>query len=436
VAALTATPHTGPNPVGELTQTDLAWLPSEPGATVTLFRRGWGDYPVYAGGSVPTVPADPAAAVSEGWTLAATLGDTDSTHTDLPPARDFWYWVAFAEDACSNVSAVSTMTGGTLSYHLGDVTDGTTPGTGDNAVDVADLSALGGGYGAGTGDGAYEPFLDFGPSEGSSVNGRPLPDGTIGFEELVLLAINYEAVGIARPVPPPAAADRNRLVVVVPPALPQEGTFEVRLWLEADGRPQALSAQLAWNEAVVEPVEAQRGELLDAQSPSTVLLAPEPGALDVAVLGTAQGGLSGEGWLASVTFRVVGGGAPGLALASAEIRDAANAGLPLDLDTATGVGDLASLPRTTVLHGNAPNPFGASTRLSFDLARPGRVSLRIYSVDGRLVRTLADSEYAPGRYTIPWDGRDEGGQRVASTVYFYRFEAPDYRSTKKMIRLR
>jgi flagellar hook assembly protein FlgD len=48
------------------------------------------------------------------------------------------------------------------------------------------------------------------------------------------------------------------------------------------------------------------------------------------------------------------------------------------------------------------------------------VSLSVYSVDGSLVRTLVDGPAVRGRHTVVWDGRDRGGNRVASGVYFYR----------------
>jgi hypothetical protein len=47
-----------------------------------------------------------------------------TTLVDEPGTRDFWYYVAFVEDACGNVGPVSNQTGGTLNYHLGDVHDG------------------------------------------------------------------------------------------------------------------------------------------------------------------------------------------------------------------------------------------------------------------------------------------------------------------------
>ena len=89
-------------------------------------------------------------------------------------------------------------------------------------------------------------------------------------------------------------------------------------------------------------------------------------------------------------------------------------------------------PRVTLLHGNVPNPFGNSTQLAFDLAQRGRVSLKIYSLGGRLVRTLVDGESEPGRHSFDWDARANSGQRVGSGIYFYKLDAPGYRRTRKM----
>jgi hypothetical protein len=99
-----------------------------------------------------------------------------------------------------------------------------------------------------------------------------------------------------------------------------------------------------------------------------------------------------------------------------------------------------SPPLRTELHSNVPNPFNPTTRIEFDLAHEGQVSLRIYDVAGRLVRTLIDASLTPGRYTgqsaTVWDGTDDTGQRVSSGVYFYRLTAPDYVATRKMILMR
>jgi len=69
---------------------------------------------------------------------------------------------------------------------------------------------------------------------------------------------------------------------------------------------------------------------------------------------------------------------------------------------------------------NYPNPFNPSTAIKFDLLQAGRVSLRIYSLTGQLVRELTNDSYSPGSHQVIWDAHDENGQQVASGVYFYQ----------------
>jgi flagellar hook assembly protein FlgD len=64
------------------------------------------------------------------------------------------------------------------------------------------------------------------------------------------------------------------------------------------------------------------------------------------------------------------------------------------------------------------------------------VTLRVYDVSGRLVRTLVDGRQPEGVATATWDGRNDGGGRVASGVYFYRLEAGDTRATRRMVLLK
>jgi hypothetical protein len=68
------------------------------------------------------------------------------------------------------------MTGGTLDYHLGDVSDGVTLGQGDNKVTTPDISLLGAHYGLSGGALSGFEYLDVGPTTDNSVNGRPTTD--------------------------------------------------------------------------------------------------------------------------------------------------------------------------------------------------------------------------------------------------------------------
>jgi len=71
---------------------------------------------------------------------------------------------------------------------------------------------------------------------------------------------------------------------------------------------------------------------------------------------------------------------------------------------------------------NYPNPFNPVTRIQFVLDRDAYVSLRVFDVQGRAVRTLVDSYLASGQRVIGWDGRDDGGRSLASGTYFLRLE--------------
>ncbi len=80
------------------------------------------------------------------------------------------------------------------------------------------------------------------------------------------------------------------------------------------------------------------------------------------------------------------------------------------------------IPETFVLYQNYPNPFNPSTTIRFDLNADQYVTLQVFNVLGRKVKTLYDA-YAPaGYYEVDWQGVNETGNKVAAGLYFYRFE--------------
>ena len=101
-------------------------------------------------------------------------------------------------------------------------------------------------------------------------------------------------------------------------------------------------------------------------------------------------------------------------------------------DDVTGT-ETPRTPAASYLAQNAPNPFNPSTTIEFGLASPARVTLSIYDVSGRLIRTLIEEPRAAGVYKQPWDGRDAAGRAVASGVYFYRLRAGAFTDTKKLV---
>jgi hypothetical protein len=94
------------------------------------------------------------------------------------------------------------------------------------------------------------------------------------------------------------------------------------------------------------------------------------------------------------------------------------------------------LPRSWALAQNYPNPFNPSTTIAFDIPQTDgtaqSVSLAIYNLRGRRVRTLVNSELEPGTHKIHWDGRDDRGESVASGIYLYTLKAGEEIFTRKM----
>ena len=95
-------------------------------------------------------------------------------------------------------------------------------------------------------------------------------------------------------------------------------------------------------------------------------------------------------------------------------------------------------PKQTALLPNYPNPFNPETWIPYQLANPADVTLRIYSADGHLVRTLMLGKQSAGIYhsrhrAAYWDGKNEFGEPVASGIYFYTLSAGKFTATRPMV---
>jgi len=101
----------------------------------------------------------------------------------------------------------------------------------------------------------------------------------------------------------------------------------------------------------------------------------------------------------------------------------------------TGIDD-PNQPELFQLAQNYPNPFNPTTTISYRLGKTSKVELTIYNTAGQKVTTLLDADQQAGDYKLKWHGENSSGQRVASGVYFYKFQADDLIQTRKMILLR
>jgi hypothetical protein len=106
----------------------------------------------------------------------------------------------------------------------------------------------------------------------------------------------------------------------------------------------------------------------------------------------------------------------------------------------TGISESSSFLTSgvTEFFGVYPNPFRRSSKVSYQLGRPARVSLSVYDVSGRLVKSLSDGNEIkePGYYTVNWDGVDGMGRKVPAGVYFVRFDCDDNQKVEKTVLLK
>lgn len=80
----------------------------------------------------------------------------------------------------------------------------------------------------------------------------------------------------------------------------------------------------------------------------------------------------------------------------------------------------------------SPNPFNPETAISFTVRNSGPVSVRIYALDGRLVKTLRDDIAQAGTHEVRWNGTDNNGRHVPSGMYFVKTESGADKSVFKL----
>jgi len=121
------------------------------------------------------------------------------------------------------------------------------------------------------------------------------------------------------------------------------------------------------------------------------------------------------------------------------LHDSRNSGVLPGRGTTTDADDIDEtviVPADYALGQNYPNPFNPATRIEFSIRAESDVRLTIYNLLGQTVRTLVSGRLDAGKHSILWDGRDDGGNDVASGLYFYRMQAGDFVTSKKMLKLK
>ncbi len=93
----------------------------------------------------------------------------------------------------------------------------------------------------------------------------------------------------------------------------------------------------------------------------------------------------------------------------------------------------SEVPKEFLLSQNYPNPFNPATTINFSLPETGKVTIRVFDITGRLVKTLIDEVRNAGEYSVEFVS---GVGNISSGVYFYQMEAGKTRLTRKMVVLK
>ena len=208
---------------------------------------------------------------------------------------------------------------------------------------------------------------------------------------------------------------------------------------------RGLDLEITFDKSVVACSSAQiRKDALPGFSEFYRKIDNKAGSFEVVLLKQAAGGYSGQAMSFLVlTFEEVSSGA-----AHIRIRESHRNSSPLLIDHAgssieatvdTALVNAGAMPVLSVarLYQNYPNPFNPLTTIVFDVSSRSPVHLKIFDVNGRLVRVLIDGkEYGIGRWEKKWDGKNDGGALAQSGVYLCVYEACGRRTSTKLVILR
>lgn len=106
-------------------------------------------------------------------------------------------------------------------------------------------------------------------------------------------------------------------------------------------------------------------------------------------------------------------------------------GSPGQTDTATEIEHEQAIPQQFALYANYPNPFNPETRLSFAVAKPGIVTIKVFDILGREVAVVANQFYSPGIYNVTWRP-----DNIAGGIYFYQMKTSGFTQSRKLLYLK
>ena len=180
--------------------------------------------------------------------------------------------------------------------------------------------------------------------------------------------------------------------------------------------------------------------VIDLAAPNVpVVWIQAPDRHDYSAYWAASGDLDGDGYMDIMPNGMAGDGPDNQRNNAGEAHAVSGAMVAQYLaPVVTAIAEFqdVTVPQSFSLSQNYPNPFNPETTIRFDLPRSEKIELALYNLTGQKVATLAQGHRDAGTYALRWDGRDDAGRELASSVYLYRLTAGDRVETRKLLLLR
>jgi archaellin len=329
----------------------------------------------------------------------------------------------------SNEYEVTTVTqnmGGKLKFYLGDFAS-TTPAsedTGDGLINGTDLFGFSTAYWSSynTSGTLYKSKYDIGPTTPTRYYfGNPVPDGTIGFEDLAIFTMGYSKTGSGT-LPDnqePVKFSLDKIAKV-------NGTLKLPVRISGNVNDvRAFSMKIKYGNDMEYTGVEPAGEMLEGVKFLIGKSESNTAYMDGAVLGEYEAGLSREGVIAYVLFNEKTNTNHSANIESAIARNSGNLDLEVQFD---GGNNGLGIPKTYSLNQNYPNPFNPVTKIEYAIPNDIKVTIKIYDVLGREVNVLVNEVQTAGYYAINWNASN-----LSSGIYFYQMKAGNFYAVKKMM---
>jgi hypothetical protein len=267
--------------------------------------------------------------------------------------------------------------------------------------------------------------------------------GQVGILDLQMATANYTGTNNdgaqpvwAKPAAQPVMANTDALVQFnnLPSELRNGQAYTVQVVIRNASAVRGYYLDVNYDQSALSFDRIVKGEFITSSSHSFPVLGEGTIGLANAVYGDAI--FSGDGVLAEVTFVARKDGAFTTDMLGIKEITVVNADMLAENLVTENPTVVNTTPSVFALGQNFPNPFNPSTTITFGVPETSNVTLKVYDVLGRCVRTLVAGAYTPGSYSIVWDAQDDVGNMVSAGTYFYKITAGNYHAVKRMLFLK